>query len=64
MQNDLYKLMKKYLALRGLATQLRISYDESKIYPMVPRYSMLKKMIKDVLRSPSFMEVCHEMDDF
>jgi len=32
----------------------------SKVYPIVPRYSMLKDMIKTAMRDPNYMEVCHE----
>ncbi|GIY20630.1 hypothetical protein CEXT_577451 [Caerostris extrusa] len=32
-----------------------------RMYPIFPEfYNMLKDMIKDVLRDPSYMEVCHE----
>lgn len=37
-------------------------YGNSKIYPIFPRYSMLKDMIKDIMHDPDYMEVCHEVD--
>ena len=30
------------------------------MYPMIPRYFMLKDMIRDVMRDPAFVEICHE----
>ena len=35
-------------------------YADSKMYPMIPRYFMLKDMIRDVMRDPAFVEICHE----
>lgn len=58
--NDLYRLLKKYLGLRTLMKELKVDYMDSKAYPIVPRYTMLKDMIKDVMRDPDYMEVCHE----
>ncbi|CAM1332025.1 Uncharacterised protein g10749 [Pycnogonum litorale] len=58
--NDLYRLLKKYAALRTLMGGLKSEYVNSKNYPAIPRYTMLKDMIKDVLRDPTYMEVCHE----
>lgn len=37
-------------------------YVMSKVYPMFPRYTMLKDMIKDIMTDPDYMEVCHEVD--
>jgi hypothetical protein len=37
-------------------------YVSSKVYPMFPRYTMLKDMIKDIMHDPDYMEVCHEVD--
>lgn len=34
----------------------------SKIFPMFPRYTILKDMIKDIMHDPDYMEVCHEVD--
>lgn len=39
-------------------------YGNSKIYPIFPRYTMLKDMIKDIMHDPDYMEVCHEVDNF
>lgn len=58
--NDLYRLLKKYSNLRGIVHGLQIAYTDAKVYPFIPRYNMLKDMIKCVLRDPSYMEVCHE----
>ncbi|GAB6020817.1 hypothetical protein CHUAL_003473 [Chamberlinius hualienensis] len=58
--NDLYRLLKKYTALRNLMKELKQDYHESKSYPIIPRYTMLKDMIKDITRDPDYMEVCHE----
>ena len=35
-------------------------YCDSKIYPMFPRYNILKDMIKDVTHHPDYMEHRHE----
>lgn len=37
-------------------------YVSSKVYPIFPRYTMLKDMIKDIMHDPDYMEVCHEVD--
>ena len=39
-------------------------YEATRHYPIVPRYSLLKDMIKTILRSPAFAEVCHENDEW
>ena len=39
-------------------------YGNSKIYPIFPRYTMLKDMIKDIMHDPDYMEVCHEVDNW
>lgn len=39
---------------------LQDSYMNSKVYPIIPRYKMLKDMIKSAMRDPNYMEVCHE----
>ncbi|VDK60895.1 unnamed protein product [Anisakis simplex] len=57
---DLYKLIKKYLSLRKIVKNLYSDYRASRFLPMVPRYTLLKAMIKNVLRAPAFAEVCHE----
>ena len=36
------------------------SYGESKLYPMFPRYNLLKEMIKEVTHHPDYMEHRHE----
>lgn len=60
MINDLYRLLKKYTGLRNLIRELKSEYGNSKIYPIFPRYTMLKDMIKDIMHDPDYMEVCHE----
>ncbi|EDS39376.1 conserved hypothetical protein [Culex quinquefasciatus] len=61
MINDLYRLLKKYTGLRNLIRELKSEYGNSKIYPIFPRYTMLKDMIKDIMHDPDYMEVCHEL---
>ena len=39
---------------------LQQEYCDSKIYPMFPRYNILKDMIKDVTHHPDYMEHRHE----
>lgn len=41
---------------------LQADYGNSKVYPIIPRYTMLKDMIKDIMHDPDYMEVCHEVD--
>ncbi|KAH0554533.1 hypothetical protein KQX54_011183 [Cotesia glomerata] len=60
MINDLYRLLKKYTGLRNLIRDLKVEYNSSKVYPMFPRYTILKDMIKDIMHNPCYMEVCHE----
>lgn len=37
-------------------------YVNSKVYPIFPRYTILKDLIKDIMHNPDYMEVCHEVD--
>ncbi|XP_076686132.1 uncharacterized protein LOC143378317 isoform X1 [Andrena cerasifolii] len=62
MTNDLYRLLKKYTGLRNLIRDLKEEYNSSKVYPIFPRYPILKDMIKDIMHNPDYMEVCHEVD--
>ncbi|XP_023727434.1 uncharacterized protein LOC111875422 isoform X1 [Cryptotermes secundus] len=62
MTNDLYRLLKKYSGLRNLIRELKTEYMNSKVYPIFPRYTILKDMIKDIMHNPDYMEVCHEVD--
>ncbi|XP_063705374.1 uncharacterized protein LOC134834577 [Culicoides brevitarsis] len=62
MINDMYRLLKKYSGLRNLIRDLKSEYDSSKMYPIFPRYTILKGMIKDIMHHPDYMEVCHEVD--
>ncbi|XP_037948229.1 uncharacterized protein LOC119679763 [Teleopsis dalmanni] len=61
--NDLYRLLKKYLGLRHLIRVLKEEYGSSKMYPIFPRYTMLKDMIKGIMHDPDYMEVCHEINN-
>lgn len=58
--NDLYRLLKKYAGLRNIIRNLKDSFMNSKLYPIFPRYTILKEMIKTAMRDPNYMEVCHE----
>jgi len=58
--NHIYRLLKRYNNLRNTIHELRVTYMDVKIYPLIPRYFILKDMIKNVLRHPSYMEVYHE----
>ncbi|XP_064119945.1 uncharacterized protein LOC135224656 [Macrobrachium nipponense] len=60
--NELYRQLRKYSSLRTLMRELKDDYSESKMYPIIPRYFMLKDMIHDVMRDPAFVEVCHEIN--
>ncbi|XP_015439296.1 PREDICTED: uncharacterized protein LOC107194220 isoform X1 [Dufourea novaeangliae] len=60
--NDLYRLLKRYTGLRNLIRDLKVEYNNSKVYPIFPRYPILKDMIKDIMHNPDYMEVCHEVD--
>lgn len=44
-------------------SQAQKEFTDSKIYPIIPRYTMLKDMIKDIMHNPDYMEVCHEVDN-
>uniref|UniRef100_A0AC34FGI0 Uncharacterized protein n=1 Tax=Panagrolaimus sp. ES5 TaxID=591445 RepID=A0AC34FGI0_9BILA len=57
---ELYKLIRKYLGLRRVVQDLTESFQDTRFYPIVPRYPLLKTMIKRVLRAPAFAEICHE----
>jgi len=43
-----------------LVFPLQEEYGSSKMYPIFPRYTMLKDMIKGIMHDPDYMEVCHE----
>lgn len=56
--------MVKYNAEKPVLTRcltLQDDYVESKMYPIIPRYFMLKEMIHDVMRDPAFVEICQEI---
>jgi hypothetical protein len=60
---ELYRLIRKYQALRVVVQELTENYSNSRFYPIMPRYLLLKNFIKQVLRAPAFAEVCHEPND-
>ena len=60
---ELYKLIRKYLGLRKVVQELTESFQDTRFYPIVPRYPLLKTMIKRVLRAPAFAEICHEINE-
>lgn len=41
---------------------LQVEYVNSKVYPIFPRYNILKDLIKDIMHHQEYMEVCHEVD--
>jgi len=57
---DLYRLIKKYQAIRNIVRTLVKDYNESKIYPIIPRYLLLRDMVKDATHHPDYKEYCHE----
>jgi len=61
--SELYKLIRKYLGLRKVVQELTESFQDTRFYPIVPRYPLLKTMIKRVLRAPAFAEICHEINE-
>ncbi|PAV70419.1 hypothetical protein WR25_06450 [Diploscapter pachys] len=63
MYSQLYKLIRKYHGLRRLIKDLHDKYDETRLYPIVPRYPILKKIIKSTLRAPEFADICHEQTE-
>uniref|UniRef100_A0A183E7E3 HDAC_interact domain-containing protein n=1 Tax=Gongylonema pulchrum TaxID=637853 RepID=A0A183E7E3_9BILA len=62
MHVDLYRLLRKYLKLREMLKELKSNFDSSRFFPIIPRYSLLKSMIKNVIREPTFAEIYHEPD--
>ncbi|CAB3409356.1 unnamed protein product [Caenorhabditis bovis] len=61
--SQLYRLIKKYLGLRRLIKDLHDKYEATRMFPIVPRYGMLKNMIKATLRAPEFADICHEQTE-
>ncbi|KAH7678302.1 Protein F59B8.1 a, partial [Aphelenchoides avenae] len=60
---ELYKLIRKYQGLRDVVHELTESFQDTRFYPIVPRYPILKTMIKRVLRAPAYAEICHEANE-
>jgi len=58
--SDLYKLIKKYQAIRTIVRILVKEYNDSKLYPIIPRYILLRDMVKDATHHPDYKEYCHE----
>ena len=50
-------MAKRYLNLRSLVNGLQQDYRAAKVYPFFPRYTLLRGMINDLMRSPAFIEV-------
>lgn len=57
------KLSCAYISFHGNNPGYQSEYGNSKLYPIFPRYTMLKDMIKDIMHDPDYMEVCHEVDN-
>ncbi|CAD6192863.1 unnamed protein product [Caenorhabditis auriculariae] len=60
---QVYRLIRKYQGLKRLIKELHDRYESTRHFPIVPRYAMLKKMIKSTLRAPEFAEICHEQTE-
>jgi len=58
--NDLHRLIKKYQAIRSIVRILLKDFKQSKVYPIVPRYILLRDMVKDATHHPDYKEYCHE----
>ncbi|EJW80744.1 hypothetical protein WUBG_08347 [Wuchereria bancrofti] len=58
----LYRLLRKYLKLREILKELNSNFRSSRFLPIIPRYNLLKSMIKNVIREPTFVEIYHEPD--
>lgn len=58
---ELYKLSRKYLALRKILQELNSNFHLSRFLPIIPRYNLLKSMVKSVVREPAFIEMYHEL---
>ncbi|KAM3725150.1 Stellatatriene synthase [Dirofilaria immitis] len=58
----LYRLLRKYLKLREMLRELNSDFHSSRFLPIIPRYNLLKSMIKNVIREPTFPEIYHEPD--
>lgn len=58
MYHESFQILNLLLFLFNLQ---KSDYGNSKMYPIFPRYTMLKDMIKDIMHDPDFMEVCHEV---
>nr|CAD2177594.1 unnamed protein product [Meloidogyne enterolobii] len=53
---ELYKIINKYLGLRLAIHELSKAYKHTRYYPLIPRYNLLKAMIKKILRTPTVLE--------
>ncbi|VDM95533.1 unnamed protein product [Thelazia callipaeda] len=62
MHSKLYRLLRKYLELRQILKGLKSNFHSSRFLPIIPRYNLLKSMIKSVIREPTFAEIYHESD--
>ncbi|KAF7631075.1 hypothetical protein Mgra_00008665 [Meloidogyne graminicola] len=50
LSTELYRLIHRYLTLRTAIKDLSRAYQHTRYYPVVPRYNLLKSMIKRILR--------------
>lgn len=57
---DFHRILKKYQAVRKIVCSLTGSFCDSKMYPIFPRYILLRDMIKTATRHPDFKESRHE----
>lgn len=56
LSTDLFRLIHRYQALRLAVRELARAYQHTRYYPLVPRYNLLKAMIKRILRTPAVCE--------
>ncbi|KAF7635191.1 hypothetical protein Mgra_00005305, partial [Meloidogyne graminicola] len=49
---ELYKLINKYIGMRHTIRELSKAYKHTRYYPLIPRYNLIKSMIKKIIRSP------------
>uniref|UniRef100_A0A914M4B3 Uncharacterized protein n=1 Tax=Meloidogyne incognita TaxID=6306 RepID=A0A914M4B3_MELIC len=59
LSTELYRLIHKYLTLRTAVKDLSRAYQHTRYYPLVPRYNLLKAMIKRIIRSSPISEDDH-----
>ncbi|CAK9296960.1 unnamed protein product [Gordionus sp. m RMFG-2023] len=62
-QMEIHKIIRKLFILRSMIYSLEEEYNESKNLPMLWRYKILKKSIKDVIRHPEYITMYSENVD-